>query len=71
MAEQITNQTEFTTPNHCANPYRDSDEVYRQLYLKLNDYHFSRISFLELLDTWKEILNLPSTTQQSHARKNG
>jgi hypothetical protein len=39
--------------------------IYEQLYRHLYDYHFGRITFLELLDTWKEILHLPSSAQQS------
>ena len=34
--------------------------VYEQLYSHLYDYHFGRITFLELLDKWKEALNLPT-----------
>jgi len=45
------------------------EDMYKQLYLALNDYHFGRIKFLELLDTWKEILHLPSSDQQPHAQQ--
>ena len=34
--------------------------VYEQLYSHLYDYHFGSITFLELLDKWKEALNLPT-----------
>jgi hypothetical protein len=33
--------------------------IYEQLYTYLYDYHFGRITFLELLDKWKEVLQLP------------
>jgi hypothetical protein len=32
--------------------------IYEQMYRYLYDYHFGRITFLELLDKWKEILHL-------------
>jgi len=50
MDEQTTVQPDIT--------------VYKQLYLKLHDYHFGRITFLELLDKWKEVLQLPTSAQQ-------
>ena len=40
----------------------------KQLYLTLNDYNFGRIKVLELLNKWKEILHLPSSTQTPHAQ---
>ena len=43
--------------------------VYEQLYSHLYDYHFGRITFLELLEKWKEILHLPTTAQQLHAQQ--
>jgi len=42
--------------------------VYEQLYIQLYDYHFSRITFLELLEKWKETLQLPPTAQLPHAQ---
>jgi hypothetical protein len=33
--------------------------IYEQMHRYLYDYHFGRITFLELLDKWKEVLNLP------------
>jgi hypothetical protein len=34
--------------------------IYEQLYLKLYAYRFGTIGFLELLDTFEEILHIPS-----------
>ncbi len=38
--------------------------IYEQMYHYLYDYHFGRITFLELLDRWKEVLCLPLSAQQ-------
>lgn len=34
--------------------------IYEQMHRYLYDYHFGRITFLELLDKWKEVLQLPT-----------
>ena len=34
--------------------------IYEQMWRYLYDYHFGRITFLALLDRWKEVLNLPT-----------
>ena len=34
------------------------EDVHKQLYLALDEYHFGRISFLELLDKCEEILHI-------------
>jgi len=34
--------------------------VYEQMYQYLYDYHFGRITFLELLEKWKAVLDLPT-----------
>ncbi len=38
--------------------------IYEQMYRYLYDCHFGRITFLELLDKWKEVLHLPISAQQ-------
>jgi hypothetical protein len=52
MDEQINKQLEaLKVPNVT---------VYEQLYSHLCDYHFGRMTFLELLEKWKEALNSPT-----------
>ena len=34
--------------------------VYEQMWRSMYDYRFGRISFLELLDKWREVLDLPT-----------
>jgi hypothetical protein len=34
--------------------------IYEQMNRYLYAYHFGRITFLELLEKWKEVLQLPS-----------
>jgi hypothetical protein len=36
--------------------------IYEQMCQYLYDYHFGRITFLELLEKWKEVLGLPTDT---------
>jgi hypothetical protein len=38
--------------------------IYEQLYRYLYDYRFGRITFLELLEKWKEVLNLTTEDNQ-------
>jgi hypothetical protein len=38
--------------------------IYEQMYRYLYDYRFGRITFLELLEKWKEVLQLPSGDKQ-------
>jgi hypothetical protein len=38
--------------------------VYEQMHRYLYDYHFGRITFLELLAKWREVLGLPSRDKQ-------
>jgi hypothetical protein len=52
MNEQTTAQAE---PIVAAEP-----SIYEQMHRYLYDYHFGRITFLELLDKWKEVLGLPT-----------
>lgn len=33
--------------------------IYERMYHYLYDYRFGRITFLELLEKWEEVLNLP------------
>jgi hypothetical protein len=39
------------------------EDTYRQLYLACYDYHFGKITFLEMLRRWQEILQLPQPSQ--------
>ena len=39
--------------------------VYEQLCKYLYDYRFGRITFLELLDKWREVLSLPTNREQT------
>ena len=34
--------------------------VYEQMWRYMYDYRFGRITFIELLDKWREVLNLPT-----------
>ena len=34
--------------------------IYEQMWRYMYDYRFGRITFLELLDKWREVLNLPT-----------
>ena len=38
--------------------------IYEQMHRYLYDYHFGRITFLELLDKWREVLGLPNGNKQ-------
>lgn len=38
--------------------------IYEQMHRYLYDYHFGRITFLELLDKWREVLRLPTRDNQ-------
>ena len=38
--------------------------IYEQMHRYLYDYHFGRITFLELLDKWREVLRLPTRDKQ-------
>jgi hypothetical protein len=38
--------------------------VYEQMHRYLYDYRFGKITFLKLLDKWKEVLQLPGTDKQ-------
>lgn len=58
MDEQKTEQPEAQTVLEMT--------VYEQLYRCLYDYHFGRIKFLELLEKWEEILQLPSSPPRQH-----
>ena len=48
-------------PPHTQNEQPTEPSIYEQLNSYLYDYHFGRITFLELLSKWKEILNLQSS----------
>ena len=52
MDEQTTGRTDTIV--------KAEPSVYEQMYKYLYDYHFGRITFLELLKKWKEVLQLPS-----------
>ncbi len=41
---------------------------YEQMYALLYAYRFGRITFIELLDKWKEVLHLPASAQQQQAQ---
>jgi hypothetical protein len=41
--------------------------IYEQMYHYLYDYHFGHITFLELLDKWRQILHLPTHEQQENS----
>ncbi len=56
MNEQATGQPEI--------PSTAKLSMYEQMYKYLYDYHFGRITFLELLEKWKEVLQLPSGDNQ-------
>ena len=45
---------------HTPNNQPSEPSIYEQLNSHLYNYHFGRITFLELLDKWKEILQLPT-----------
>ena len=47
------------------------EDVHKQLYLALNEYHFGRITFLELLDKWEEILHIspPHRGNITHSKR--
>jgi hypothetical protein len=38
--------------------------IYEQICAYLYDYRFGRITFLELLDKWKEVLKIPTKSNQ-------
>jgi hypothetical protein len=56
MEKQMTEQSEAQNTSEVP--------MYEQLYRHLTDYHFGRITFLVLLERWKEVLHLPTTAQQ-------
>jgi len=56
MDEQTTAQLE---PLVTTDP-----SIYEQMHRYLYDYHFGRITFLELLEKWREVLRLPNRDNQ-------
>ena len=61
MNETITEQLDL--------PDLTEPTIYEQLYRYLYDYHFGRITFLALLDKWKEVLHLPVVQQPPHEQQ--
>lgn len=57
MDNQTTAQAE---PVVAAEP-----SIYEQMYNYLYDYRFGRMTFLELLDKWREVLNLSHPQQEN------
>ena len=57
MDEQTVAQLDVS-PTH-------TPSIYEQMYRYLYDYHFGRITFIELLDKWKAVLSLPQTQQEN------
>ena len=45
------------------------EDMYKQLYLARNDYHLGKITFLELLRRWQEILQVPPQQDQAQQDK--
>jgi hypothetical protein len=45
------------------------EDVYKQLYLACHDYHFGKITFLEMLQRWQDILQLPPQQDQAQQEK--
>ena len=43
--------------------------IYKQLYLACHDYRFGKVTFLELLRRWQEILQLPQPQDQAQQEK--
>jgi hypothetical protein len=37
--------------------------IYEQMWRYMYDYRFGRITFLELLDKWREVLDLPTNRE--------
>ncbi len=56
MDEQTTAQAELIVASESS--------IYEQMHRYLYDYHFGRITFLELLDKWREVLRLPTRDNQ-------
>ncbi len=56
MDEQTTAQLEPTVTSE--------PSIYEQMHRYLYDYHFGHITFLELLDKWREVLRLPIRDHQ-------
>lgn len=52
--------TQSALPDKPAEQAIDSS-VYEQMWRSMYDYRYGRITFLELLDKWREVLNLPET----------
>jgi len=49
-----------------------SGDTYKDMYTLLNAYHFGRISFLELMDKFEEVLNIktpPATSPQQQTEE--
>ena len=42
---------------------RPEPSIYEQMWRYMYDYRFGRISFLELLDKWREVLHLPTNRE--------
>lgn len=47
-------------PNDTSAPATVEPSVYEQMWRSMYDYRFGRITFLELLERWREVLNLPT-----------
>jgi hypothetical protein len=46
------------------NSHPPEPSIYEQMHRYLYDYHFGHITFLELLDKWKEVLQMPTRDKQ-------
>ena len=49
---------ERTTLQHDIQPKLAEPSIYEQMWRYMYDYRFGRITFLELLDKWREVLGL-------------
>lgn len=58
MPDQLNAPINQNTPE---NPSQEP-EPFEQMYRTLYDYYFRKISFLDLLQKWEELLDLPSPT---------
>lgn len=45
------------------------EDMYKQLYLACHDYHLGKITFLELLRRWQEILQVPLQQDEAQQEK--
>jgi hypothetical protein len=50
---------EQTTLQQNIQPGVAEPSIYEQMWRYMYDYRFGRMTFLELLDKWKEVLGLP------------